>query len=102
MGGVGEERGDGPTRYFGVVLLGAARFTPGLAGFGSSSRFTAALGLGLKRRFSEHLGFRADARGYYVAAETGGGVFCSGSCLFVFSASGLWQGDLGAGFVLAF
>jgi hypothetical protein len=102
MGGLQEERGDGPTKYFGVVLLGATKFTPKVGGFTSASRFTVGLGLGFKHLFSEHLGLRGEIRGYYVTAETGGGIFCAGSCLFVFSGSGLWQGDLAGGLVFAF
>jgi hypothetical protein len=65
-------------------------------------RFTLGLSLGLKRALSERFGFRAEARGFFVNVDSGGGVICSGSCLFVFRASGLWQGDLSAGVTLAF
>jgi hypothetical protein len=102
MGGLSEERGDGPTKYFGVVLLGATRFRPRLGDYTSKSNFTVGLGLGFKHLFSRNLGFRAEARGFYVRTESGGGVFCAGGCLFVFSSSGLWQGDLAGGLVLAF
>jgi hypothetical protein len=102
MGGVVEEKGDGPTSFFGVALLGATRFVPGPSGYRSLARFTIGLGLGVKYRFSDHFGLRAEGRGYLVTSETGGGIFCSGGCLFTFNASGLWQGDLSAGVVLAF
>jgi hypothetical protein len=102
MGGLSEERGDGPTKYFGVILLGATRFAPRFGDFSSSSHFTVALGLGFKQMFSRNLGFRAEARGFYVRTESGGGLVCSGGCLFVFNSSGLWQGDLAGGLVLAF
>lgn len=102
MGGLSEERGDGPSKYFGVVLLGATRFTPKLGTFTSKSNFTVGLGLGVKHLFSKNIGFRAEARGYYVRTESGGGLFCAGACLFVFNSSGMWQGDLAGGLVLAF
>ena len=102
MGGIVEEQGDGPSRFFGVVLFGATRFVPALSGYGSSTQFTIGLGLGVKHRFDQHLGIRAEARGFYAITETGGGLFCSGGCLFTFSGSGLWQGDLTAGVMLAF
>lgn len=102
MGGLAEERGDGPTKYFGVILLGATRFSPRLGGFDSSSHFTVALGLGFKQMFSRNLGFRAEARGFYVRTESGSGLVCSGGCLFVFNSSGLWQGDFAGGLVFAF
>jgi hypothetical protein len=102
MAGVTEEQGDGPTRFFGVALLGATRFVPGSGGYGSTALFTIGLGLGVKHLVSDHFGVRAEARGFYAITESGGGLFCSGGCLFTFSASGLAQGDLTAGVVLAF
>lgn len=102
MAGVVEERGDGPSRFFGVALLGATRFLPGFSGYGSDARFTIGLGLGMKHLFSDHFGVRADVRGFYTVTEAGGGLFCRGGCLFTFSSSGLWQGDLSAGVVLGF
>ena len=102
MVGIQEEKGAGRTRYFGSFLLGATRFTPGLSGVGSETRFAASLGLGLKRFVSDNFGLRLEARAFYTLVQSGGGVFCSGGCLFVFSGSGIWQGDLTAGLVLAF
>jgi hypothetical protein len=100
--GIEEEKGEPPLRFFGVFLAGVTRFAPGLNGYDSDVRFTLGLSLGLKRAFSERLGFRAEGRGFFVNVDSGGGVICSGSCLFVFRASGLWQGDLSAGVTLAF
>jgi outer membrane protein with beta-barrel domain len=102
MGGVREEKGEGPWRAVGVFLVGATRFAPGLSGFGSDTRFTASLGLGGKLHLSEHFGLRAEARGYYVVVQSGGGALCSGSCLFVYSSSGVWQGDVTAGVIIGF
>ena len=102
MGGLSEERGDGPTKYFGVILLGATRFTPRLREFSDSSHFTVAIGLGFKHWFSTHVGLRAEARGYYVRTEADGGFVCAGGCLFVFDSSGLWQGDFAGGLVFGF
>ena len=100
--GIEEEKGDPRLRFFGVFLAGLTRFAPGLNGYDSDVRFTLGLSLGLKRALSERFGFRAEARGFFLSVNSGGGVICSGSCLFVFSASGLWQGDLSAGFTIAF
>jgi hypothetical protein len=102
MGGLAEERGDGPTKYFGVILLGTTRFTPRIGEFTSKSNFTVGLGLGFKHLFSRNIGLRAEARGFYVRTESGGGLFCAGACLFVFNSSGMWQGDFAGGLVLAF
>ena len=100
--GIQEEKGDPRLRFFGVFLAGLTRFAPGLDGYDSDVRFTLGLSLGLKRALSERFGFRAEARGFFVSVDSGGGVVCSGSCLFVFRGSGLWQGDLSAGVTLAF
>ena len=100
--GIEEEKGEPPLRFFGVFLAGLTRFAPGLDGYDSDVRFTLGLSLGLKRAFSERFGLRAEARGFFVSVNSGGGVVCSGSCLFVFRGSGLWQGDLSAGFTMAF
>jgi hypothetical protein len=102
MAGVVEERDYGRTRFFGVALMGATRFVPGSSGYGSTALFTIGVGLGVKHLFTDHLGLRADLRGFYAITESGGGLFCSGGCLFTFSGSGLAQGDASAGVVLAF
>jgi hypothetical protein len=102
MAGVGEERGDGPTRFFGVALAGASRYVPGVSGYGTETRFTAAVGLGVRHLFTGRLGVRAEARLFYAFTEAGGTAFCRGDCLFTFTGSGLWQADLSAGLVFAF
>ena len=63
---------------------------------------TFGLSLGIKHALSDRFGLRAEGRAFFVSVGSGGGVFCSGSCLFVFRASGLWQGDLSAGVTLGF
>jgi len=102
MAGVREEKGEGKWRLVGVFLLGATRFAPGFSGLGSDVRFTGSLGLGGKFYLSKSFGLRAEARGYYVVVQSGGGALCSGSCLFFYSSSGVWQGDVTAGVILAF
>lgn len=103
MVGVMEERGEGKSRFFGVAHVGVTRFVPGLSGFDTGSHFTLSLGLGLKHFFSKNIGMRGEVRGFYTFTDTGGGVFCAnGTCLFNFSGSGLWQGDVAGGLILAF
>jgi hypothetical protein len=102
MAGVREEQGEGRWRLVGVFLLGVTRFAPGFSGFGSDVRFTGSLGLGGKLFLSKRFGLRAEARGYYVVVESGGGALCSGSCFFFYRSSGIWQGDVTAGVVIAF
>lgn len=105
MAGFQEEKGEAGdrTRWFGSVWGGATRFVPGLDGFDSATKFTAGVGLGAKTYFSKKVGMRLEARGYFTPVETEGGLFCNGgTCLFAFSGSGLWQGDLTAGLIFAF
>ena len=102
MAGPVEEVDYGRTRFFGVALIGATRFVPGFAGYDSSALFTIGVGLGVKHLLTDHFGLRADVRGFYALTSSGGGLFCSGGCLFAFSGSGLVQGDVSAGVVLAF
>ena len=101
--GIQEEKGDDRFRWVGTVYGGATRFVPGLEGFGSETRFTGGIGLGAKAFFTQNLGLRIEARGFYTVVDAEGGFICSaGTCLFSFSGSGLWQGDVGGGLVIAF
>lgn len=104
MVGVVEERNpDTRTRFFGAALAGMTRFVPGLDGFDTDSRFTLGVGLGFKTFLSDNLGLRFEGRGFYTFVESEGGVWCAaGRCLFAFGGSGLWQGDVSAGLILAF
>jgi hypothetical protein len=104
LAGFQEEKGaDGPTRVFGTVLFGATRFVPALPGASGTTRFTAGLALGVKSFFSKNVGLRLEARGFFTSVKGSAGLACvDGSCLFAFSGSGLWQGDLGGGLILAF
>jgi len=103
MLGIVEEKGEEPTRFFGSFLLGATRFNPGFGGYHSDVRFTAALTLGIKQYLSKRIAFRAEARGFFVVVESGAGALCSnGACIFAYSGSGLWQGDINAGITIGF
>jgi hypothetical protein len=101
--GLQEEKGDERFRWFGTFYGGVTRFVPGIEGFGSDRRFTAGIGLGAKAFLSKNVGVRLEARGFYTVVEAEGGFLCSGgTCLFAFNGSGLWQGDVGGGLILAF
>ena len=103
MGGFQEEKGDDRLRWFGTVWFGATRFVPGLAGYDSKTKFGAAVGLGVKTFPAKNVGLRLEARGFYTLVKGEGGAFCAnGTCLFAFSGTGLWQGDVSAGLILAF
>jgi hypothetical protein len=104
MVGIQEEpETDGRVRFFGVALLGATRLDPGIAGTDSELRFALGLSLGAKVLTSTFVAFRFEARGFYTIVESGGAIFCTnGACLFQFSGSGLWQGDVTASLVFRF
>jgi hypothetical protein len=103
MAGIQEDKGDERTRFFGVFLLGLTRFAPGFGGYDADERFTLGLTLGLKHYLSDRFGVRAEARGFFAAVDSGGGTVCrNGNCLFVYSASGLWQGDVSAAVLIRF
>jgi len=103
LGGFQEEKGEGNVRWFGTVWFGATRFVPGPGGFDSATKFSAAVGLGVKTFPVKNVGLRFEARGFYTLVKGEGGAFCAnGTCLFAFSGTGLWQGDVSAGLILAF
>jgi hypothetical protein len=101
MAGIQEEAGPGNARAFGTCLIGATRFVP--AGFDSETWFTIALGLGVKTRLAQHVGLRVEARGFYTPVTGYGATVCSsGRCIFEYSGSGMFQGDLSGGVFFAF
>ena len=103
LAGFQEEKGEGNIRWFGTVWLGATRFVPGLGGFDSETKFGGGVGLGVKTFPVKNVGLRFEARGFYTLVKGEGGAFCAnGTCLFAFSGTGLWQGDVSAGLILAF
>jgi len=101
--GIQQETGTNPrVRWFGTFWLGATRFIPGLDEYGSELKFTGGLGLGVKTYFSDNFGLRLEVRGFYTVVKGEGGLACvNGACLFAFTGSGLWQGDVGGGLVFA-
>ena len=51
MAGFQEEKGEGSVKWFGTILVGATRYTPGNSTLSSDTRFSAGLGLGVKSFF---------------------------------------------------
>jgi len=102
--GIQQETGSNErVRWFVTFWLGATRFVPGVENYDSELKFTGGLGLGVKTYFSDNIGLRLEVRGFYTIVSGSGGLACiNGNCLFAFSGSGLWQGDVGGGLVIAF
>jgi hypothetical protein len=102
MGGFQEEKGEGSARWFGSVWLGATRFVPE-GPYDAVTKFGVGVGLGVKTYFGKNVGLRLETRGYWTLVSGEGGVACvNGACLFAFSGSGMWQGDVSGGLFLAF
>ncbi len=103
MVGLEEEKGEGSVKVFGVLLAGATRFVPAFADASSEMYFSAGLSLGVKSFLTRNVGLRFEGRAFYTRVGGGGGVFCTaGQCLFSFSGSGIWQGDVSGGLIIAF
>ena len=103
MIGIEEEKGEGSVKVFGVLLAGATRFVPAFADAGSEAYFSAGLSLGVKSFFTKNVGLRLEGRAFYTVVQGGGEAFCgAGQCFFSFSGSGIWQGDVSAGLIIAF
>jgi hypothetical protein len=93
LAGVRQEKDAGRARLLGVALVGLTRVVPD--GLGSDERFTLAIGLGLRRPLTRHVGIRADVRGYYAFLSSAAGTLCAdANCLFAFGSDGVWQGDV--------
>ena len=103
MVGFQEEKGQGSVKFFGTILGGATRFTPADGALSSDTRFSAGLGLGVKSFFSPNVGLRLEGHAFFTSVQGGGGVFCTaGFCAFNYTGSGIWQGDVAAGLIIAF
>jgi hypothetical protein len=104
LAGIQEEKGEGGrVRWFGSAWLGATRFVPSPGGYDPVTKFGGGVGLGVKTFLAENVGLRFEGRAFYTLVKGEGGMACvNGDCLFVFSGSGLWQGDVSAGLILAF
>jgi len=104
LAGFQEEKGEGGNvRWFGSVWFGATRFVPDQGGVDPVTKFGAGVGLGVKTFLTKNLGLRFEGRGFFTLVKGDSGSFCSnGECLVVFSGTGLWQGDVSAGLILAF
>jgi opacity protein-like surface antigen len=55
---------------FVVGGIGLAELSPDVPGASSDERFSAGIGGGVKVRFSDHVGFRFEARGYWANTDT--------------------------------
>ena len=85
------------TPYF-IVSAGVANLDPEIAGFRSENRFSASGGIGVKLPFSNNMGFRLEARGYYTTVPNDD--FCR-VCSYS-SDRQFYQGETNAGVYFRF
>lgn len=109
IGMLGEARQlSGPAVPFISFSLGATHYNPtasNFAGFAISDewRFSTILGGGVKALFSEHVGVRAQGRLLATFLNSGGGMWCGGGgCSLGVFGTGVLQGEVSGGLVLAF
>lgn len=90
---------DGPVGQGPYVVggLGATLFRPGLGGLSDELRASMNLGLGYQVPLGEHVALRFEARGYFTAVNSNGGLFCSGGCVIYIKGDAVTQGELQLG-----
>jgi hypothetical protein len=92
--------------YFGITV-GAARFSPDLAGLNDETKLAFSVAGGFKIPITERLGVRFDARAYITLLDTEGDFFCASSggaatCRIRAKSDTLFQYNLGLGLVVGF
>lgn len=90
---------DGPVGQGPYIVggLGATLFRPGLGGLSDELRASMNLGLGYQLPLGEHVALRLEARGYFTAVNSNGGLFCSGGCVVYIKGDAVTQGELQLG-----
>jgi len=90
--------GAGQVNPFVTAAAGLTRIEPKFNELSSDDRFSASLGGGVKVFFSENLGIRLEARGYWTDLDTG----FNGRYDRYDSGDGLYQTEGSAGLIIAF
>jgi hypothetical protein len=101
LGVLSQERLSPRFDIFGEVMLGATRFMP--AGYESELWFSLGVAAGVKTYVTRNIGFRFEARGYYTPVSISGAAICGGyGCVFGYTGTGTFQGDVTAGVIIGF
>jgi Outer membrane protein beta-barrel domain len=90
--------GEGQVNPFVTAAAGLTRIDPKFNELASDDRFSASVGGGVKIFFSENIGLRLEARGYWTDLDTG----FRGRYDRYDSGDGLYQGEGSAGLIIAF
>jgi hypothetical protein len=104
VGAVSEFPGhSGHVHPFTAAFVGLTNFRGGTVGSASDSRFTAALGGGVKLDMASHVAIRFDARGYAVFVGRSAGAVCGpAGCSFAYAGNAMFQGEVAASVILKF
>ncbi len=90
-------------RPFVTGSLGVTYMDPQSPGLDAATRFSLALGGGVKWWLTRHLGLRLEGRGFITLLNSGGAIFCGGNgCIARISGTGLGQLEATAGLIFAF
>jgi len=88
--------------FFGAGI-GITHFSPDFSGYGSKSEWSLSLTGGIKRRITEHLGFRIGFQFYGTPVNKNTAIFCSnGSCDIRFKSNLYTQYETNIGLILRF
>jgi hypothetical protein len=104
MLGLQEERGEpnDKAHFFGTVLFGGTRLHPDFGG-ADATHAAAGFAFGVKFFPTKNFGLRFEGRGLVTFMTASGGTMCvSGTCVFSYTGSTFWQGDLAGGLIFAF
>ena len=95
------ERGGQHLREYVSLLAGATYYSTD--GYGSDTRFSVGLGVGVKYFLTRNLALRADLRGFCTIVDSSSAFISTGGATVVaFSGSAVWQGQATVGVSLAF
>jgi hypothetical protein len=90
-------------RPFVVASMGVTHMNPEQAGFDSETRFSAALGGGIRLFFTRHIGLRIEGRGFATFIDSDSAVFCRDfTCAIHVKGNMLWQFGAQVGLIMAF
>lgn len=93
----------GRLRPFVTASLGVTYMDPVASGYEPATRFSLAVGAGVKWWWTRHLGLRLEGRGFMTLLDSGGAIFCGGNgCIARIGGTGLGQLEGTAGLIFAF
>jgi hypothetical protein len=92
--------------YFGMTV-GAARFSPDLAGLDDETKLAFSIAGGVKVPITERIGLRFDVRAFVSLLDTDGNIFCvsdsaGGACAIRAKSDTLLQYSAGLGLIVGF